>query len=215
MAKRPHKAKQKKQGAATDQSGRRKSRHGGRTRFTNFGLLPDGVKVDAENMLVNGATFEDTTEYINQRHQEEGGAQGITLAAVKHYFRSNLDMQRRRVRCMQEAAQTLKDALKGDPDSAQADLANAFITTGLMGLDRQGSAYSVKDAQRAYEARRIADQRIKTEVLKRENMASKLHDLKQAIAKESQGHGLGPETLQKIQAIYGLIGKQEAEAGGE
>ena len=46
-------------------------------------------------------------------------------------------------------------------------------------------------------------------------MASKLHDLKQAIAKESQGHGLGPETLQKIQAIYGLIGKQEAEAGGQ
>ena len=149
------KRQRKKLGPATDQSGRPRSKFGGRGRFNNFELLPDNIKLEAERMLVNGATFEDTTEWINQRHgpEHDGEAEGVTLLAVRSYFQCNSDLQTRRVRRMQEVAQKLKEALAGDPHSAQAELADAVFLTGLMGLERAGSRFTVKDAARHFLAR--------------------------------------------------------------
>jgi len=213
----------KKLGPATDQSGRPRSKFGGRGRFNNFELLPENVKLEAERMIENGATFEDTTEWINERHRPErendGEAQGVTLLAVRSYFQSNPDLQTRRIRRMQGNAQKLKQALTGDPHSAEAELADAVFLTGLMGLERAGTRFTVKDAARHFLARgslglrkrnleaalRLAEERMKTEVVKREQLQQRVREVAQAIEKEGQGRELGPETLRKIQEIYGLI----------
>jgi len=217
------KGRKPKLGPATDQSGRPRSKFGGRGRFNNFELLPENIKLEAERMLVNGATFEDTTEWINQRHgpEHDGEAEGVTLLAVRSYFQCNSDLQTRRIRRMQEVAQKLKEALTGDPHSAQGELADAVFLTGLMGLERAGSRFTVKDAARHFLARgslglkkrnleaalRLAEERIKTEIVKRERVEQRAREVAQAIEKEGQGRDLGPETLRKIQEIYGLIGQ--------
>jgi len=43
--------------------------------------------------------------------------------------------------------------------------------------------------------------------VKRERVEQRAREVAQAIEKEGQGHDLGPETLRKIQEIYGLIGQ--------
>jgi len=54
------KGRKPKLGPATDQSGRPRSKFRGRGRLNNFELLPPNVKLEAERMIENGATFEDT-----------------------------------------------------------------------------------------------------------------------------------------------------------
>ena len=125
----------KKLGPATDQSGRPRSKFRGRGRFNNFELLPENIKLEAERMIENGATFEDTTEWINERHapdpsrDSDGEAEGVTLLAVRSYFQCNPELQTRRIRRMQGNAQKLKQALTGDPHSAQGELADAVFLT--------------------------------------------------------------------------------------
>src|SRR2546427_10607963 len=93
------KGQRKKLGPATDQSGRPRSKFGGRGRFNNFELLPENIKLEAERMIENGATFEDTTEWINKRHApdpstESGGeAEGVTHLAVRSNFPCNPEPQ--------------------------------------------------------------------------------------------------------------------------
>src|SRR5437867_13381891 len=100
----------KKLGPASDQSGRPRSKFRGQGRLNNFDLLPPNVKLEAERMIENGATFEDTTEWINERHRPDpspdavGEGEGVTLLAVRSYFQSNPDLQGRRIRRMQEVA---------------------------------------------------------------------------------------------------------------
>jgi hypothetical protein len=214
-------------GPATDQSGRPRSKFGGRGRFNNFDFLPANIKLEAERMIENGATFEDTTEWINERHAPDpsresyGEGEGVTLLAVRHYFQSNPELQGRRIRRMQGNAQKLKKALTGDPHSAEAELADAVFLTGLMGLERAGTRFTVKDAARHFLTRgsldlksrnleaalRLAEERIKTEIVKREQLKQRVREVAQAIEKEGQGRELGPETLRKIQEIYGLVGQ--------
>src|SRR2546426_10141391 len=206
------KGQRKKLGHATDQSGRPRSKFGGRGRFNNFELLPENIKLEAERMLVNGATFEDTTEWINQRHAPDpsrasaGQAEGVTLLAVRSYFQCNPELQTRRIRRMQGNAQKLKQALTGDPHSAQGELADAVFLTGLMGLERAGTRFTVKDAARHFLTRgsldlksrnletalRLAEERIKTEIVKRERVEQRAREVAQAIEKEGQGRDLGP-----------------------
>jgi len=221
------KGRKPKLGPATDQSGRPRSKFRGRGRLNNFELLPPNVKLEAERMIENGATFEDTTEWINERHRPDpspdavGEGEGVTLLAVRSYFQSNSDLQTRRVRRMQEVAQKLKEALAGDPHSAQAELADAVFLTGLMGLERAGTRFTVKDAARHFLTRgsldlkgrnleaalRLAEERMKTEIVKREQLQQRVREVAQAIEKEGQARELGPETLRKIQEIYGLVGQ--------
>ena len=220
------KGRKPKLGPATDQSGRPRSKFRGRGRLNNFELLPPNVKLEAERMIENGATFEDTTEWINERHRPDpspdaiGEGEGVTLLAVRSYFQSNPDLQGRRIRRMQEVAQKLKKSLTGAPHSAEAELADAVFLTGLMGLERAGTRFTVKDAARHFLTRgsldlkgrnleaalRLAEERMKTEIVKREQLQQRVREVAQAIEKEGQARELGPETLRKIQEIYGLVG---------
>ncbi len=212
--KKPPKESPQIMGPITDQSGQRKTKYAGKGRLTKFDALPIGMKSEAERLLADGFTFEETTEWINQRHvpEKKRDPQGITLSAVADYFRSNLDMQARRVHRLQEVAQELKRHLTGDPNSALGEAAYAILVTGLMGLTNASANFTVRDAQRHYLAQerlhqqgQVSAVRIVTETLKQEEARAKISALKRAIQKESGRRRLGAETLKSIQEIYGLI----------
>jgi len=180
------------------------------------------MQSEAERLLANGATFEEATEYVNQCHspEKETDPQGVTLAAVKIHFQGSFDLQKKRIRRMQEMAQALKKALRGDPHTAQAELAEAVFFTGIMGLHNAGAEFKVKDAQHDFLARsgldlktRSTNAHLTTETLKQKRMRQAMADFQQAVQKASGGRRLGPETLQKIQEIYGLISQQPGSPG--
>jgi hypothetical protein len=215
-------AKGRTLGPVTDQSGNRKSKLRGKGRYSIFTHLPHGMRTEGERLLENGATFEEATEWINEHHAPEkpDGPQGVTLAAVTDYFRSSFEMQRRRIRRMQEMAQELKKALTGKADSAKAELADAVFFTGVMGLSRGTASFSVKDAQRDYVARealRLREQQIaaqlETERCKQEKLRIEMGGLKQTLESEA-GH-LSAEALRKIREIYGLIDQSVIASGAQ
>jgi len=208
-------------GAVTDQSGYRKSKLHGKGRYNNFTHLPLTTRSEAERLLEEGATFEEVTEWVNEHHTPDKPEepQGVTLAAVTDYFRSNFEMQRRRVRYMQKTAQELKKALKGKADSAMAELADAVFITGIMGLSRDTASFSVKDAKRDFLARQaqrdreqlIASQ-LKTEQLKQDKMRNQVAKLERTLTKGKPG-GLSREAMQRIKDIYGLIDQSVIASG--
>ena len=208
--------KPQKIGPITDQSGKRTSKHGGAGRLTDFTQLPDLIKREAERLLTNGFTFEEVTEWINQRHAPEkpDEPKGITLSAVQDYFRDNLDIQRRRVLRMQEVSKELKKHLahEDDPRTALADLADAVFLTGIMGLHNAGAEFHVRDAQRHFLDRerlhqqgRMTDAKLTTEELRQDHLRKKLRDLEGAIRQETGGRQLRRGTLRRIREIYGLL----------
>ena len=208
-------------GAVTDQSGKRKTKLGGKGRYNTFTGLPDDMRLAGERLLEEGATFEETTEWINEHHvpKKPEDAQGVTLAAVADYFRSNFEMQRRRVRYMQKTAQELKKAMHGKPDSAMSELADAVFLTGVMGLSRDTAGFSVKDAKRDHLAsqasrqkERLVASQLKTEHVKRQKLLRQMGKLERALTKGKPG-GLSAEAMQRIKDIYGLIDQSVIASG--
>jgi len=182
--------------------------------------LPEELRQLVDQMLTEGATFEDVVEAVNDR-----GGDSITLAAVQNYFRGSLEIQARRVRRQVETAQALKQAL-GDPDSANRQLAEAALLTGFLRLNRKGADLNIKDAVRArlerenlhlkqqllrlrvrreLQDQKFAKSRLRTELARWELTKAHIAKLKQSLEKEGDRTQLGPETLQKIYEIYGLI----------
>lgn len=187
---------------------------GGRGRLTEVQALGDDLEKIVRSMLENGNSFEETAKYINQRHQPATGPRGITLEAVKRYFRDSKQLQARRVKRMQELAREIKQELVGKPDAAEADVIDAIIFTGLMGLDRDSMPAGASEAAKHYVAcqalrlkQRMQSEKIRTERLQRRVMRQKLEDLTRALKQESGGRALGPETLERIREIYGLFAK--------
>ena len=172
------------------------------------------------DMLVGGSTFEDAVEAVNDL---EGDT--VTVHAVEKYFRSDLNLQTDRIRRQLETARRLKQALR-DPESGQAELAEAVLITGLMGLRKRDEisslqrAIRVKDQQENQRLKKdthrlrvkkfgldkkVLDARLRSEMAKLELLRAKVLQLKQAVDRESQDHALGPETIQRIQEIYGIV----------
>lgn len=185
----------------------------------NINDLSGGPKDFIDDLLVEGATFEDVVESVAEK-----GDVRVTLQAVMNYFRSNLDLQKRRVLRQVEKAQELKKSL-GDPDSAEAKLADAIFVTGYMGVTRKGAELKLKDV----ESIRLSKEnlRLRNRVLRnrqkehrqqrrfrrlREDLARKKlefytlksAELKRAMAAERKQNKLGPETMRAIQEIYGI-----------
>jgi hypothetical protein len=187
---------------------------------TDVSTLPAELRALLEQLLIEGATFEDTVEAINER-----GGDRVTLKAVESFFRSNLPLQQQRIRRQLKTAQALKKAL-GNPRSGQAQIADAVLLTGLMRVTRHGSQFSFQDAmdegykrenlelkqqlvrlrsQKLSLERRIAFARIRTELAKWKVAQVKFWEFKRSLESDGSERKLGPETLQKIQEIYGLI----------
>jgi len=62
---------------------------GGRTIKNEVGQLSPDLRKLVQKMLVEGSTFEDIVEAVNER-----GENGITLHAVQNYFQGNLEIQK-------------------------------------------------------------------------------------------------------------------------
>ncbi|MGH9358207.1 MAG: hypothetical protein ACRD1O_03405 [Terriglobia bacterium] len=171
-------------------------------------------------MLVGGATFEDAADAVSDL-----GEGTIAVHAVEKHFRSDLNLQTDRIRRQLETARKLKQALR-DPQSGYAELAEAVLITGLMGLRRRDEisglqrAIRVKDQQENQHLKKethrlrkkqfemdnkVLDVRLRSEIAKHELLQTKILQLKQAVEREGQDHALGPETIQRIQEIYGLV----------
>jgi hypothetical protein len=197
---------------------------------TDVAQLPADLRQLVEQMLADGATFEDVVEAVAAR----GGA-GVTLAAVETFFRGNLALQQERVRRQVEAARALKKAL-GNSGSSQARLAEAALLTGLMRLNRKGSEISFRDVMRARAERsnlHLKQQLLRLKVRKavqdREWNRARLRaerarwrltklrivELQRALQTEGKPTGISPEILQKIQEIYGLVTLPTAPAVGQ
>lgn len=182
--------------------------------------LPDELQKLTDRLLVEGSTFEEVVETVAER-----GGPALTLAAVRDYFRRNLTLQMQRVRHQVKAAQALKAALS-NPESAEADLAEAAFFTGYLCLGRSGSEPTLKDTERARLLRenlrlqqrvlRMKEQRevkeieflrarTSVEVAKQRLLKKKVTDLHRSLTQNGKVQELAPEAVEKIREIYGLV----------
>jgi AcrR family transcriptional regulator len=192
-------------------------------RQTDVAALDPSMQELVREMLVEGGTFEDVTEAVNQRP----GA-GITLAAVKHYFRSRLDVQQERVRRQVEVAQALKAAV-GNPETAEGELAGALLMAGLQAVNRQGSLLSVKDVARtrllnenlglqqrllrqrereSLRRQKLLERRLEFEIERTQVMRHKLRKVRKSVRPGDGGLRISDEAYRQIQEIYGLLDDQ-------
>ena len=188
--------------------------------YEDINKLSDDWKKFIDELLTDGATFEDVVDSVAEK-----GELRVTLQAVTNYFRANLELQKRRVQRQVEKANELKKAF-ADPDSAEAELADAMFFTGFMGVTRKSAELNLKDAEMMRLGRenlrlrnsvlrlreRKLDQeerfnyaRIKVLLKKLELLTFNVNQLKKIMAGEGKKNKLGPETLQKIQEIYGIV----------
>ncbi len=181
--------------------------------------LPAELGQLAERMLIEGATFEDVCEAVNERGVP------VTLQAIQNFYRGDLGLQKRRIEFQLERAQVLTKALS-DPDSADAQLAHAAMLTGLQSLQRKDAGMSLRDAVRSTlerrnimlkrdllrmriareeEEKRFRKTRLHAELLKLRLTRTKLGQLQREMQRQGKNATLGPETMEKIQEIYGLL----------
>ncbi len=182
--------------------------------------LPDALRDLIERMIVEGATFEDIYEAVNER-----GGPTVTLHAIQNCYRGNLELQKRRIQFQLERARQLKESFV-HPDSAEAQLASAAILTGLQSLTRKGAELTLRDSMRARlerenlmlkqdllrlkHARELEDQRLRRtklygDLIKWQHAKIKLGQLRRQLKQEGKAQQLGPEAMEKIQEIYGLL----------
>jgi len=200
-------------GKKTPAAGRRASA------VNDAGQLPANMRELAERMLVEGATFEDVQDSLNERGVP------VTLQAVQNLYRSNLELQKRRIQFQVERAQALKEAL-ANPGSVDAELAYAAMLTGLQRLERKDGGLTLRDAirgtlerrniqlrrkllnmqiEREIEERKFRRTRLHAEIAKLQLTRIKLAQLQEELKRQKGGATLGPAAMEKIQEIYGLL----------
>jgi hypothetical protein len=193
---------------------------GGRT-FKNdvTHLHPDQQNL-VSKMLVEGSTFEDVVEAINDQ-----GDGGITLNAVQNFFQSNLDIQKKRVRRLIESGEALLASVGKDPKSAEARLARATFLTGYLRVRRDAAQISPKDAEhvrmerenlslkrrllimqkeKAQQELKYSNARTRMILLTQDKLKEEILKLQQEAKGQGAGKPMGPEMLQRIQQLYGL-----------
>lgn len=187
---------------------------------TDLAELPRNLRQLVERMLVEGATFEDAWDALNER-----GGPTATLQAIQNFYRGDLELQKSRIQFQVESARQLRDSL-AHPDTAEAQLANAAILTGLQRLTRKEAAMAVREcvnarlqrenlelkkellqSKLAQQAQNMRLQRTKlySELIKWQAAKIKLQQLRRQLAAEGKTKLLGPEAMEKIQEIYGLL----------
>src|SRR5579885_2777566 len=170
-------------------------------------LLPSEVEL-INQMLIEGSTFEDVADAITESGRVKLGAR-----IVERHFRSNPELQEKRVVRQVEIARRLKAAL-ADPQSEQAELAESVLIMGLMGLNRRTAAQSMQQAMRykhQQENIRLREDAFNLKVEKQEMLARKFQSLKEAAERASADDALSPEILKQIHEIYGLVSPEEGE----
>jgi hypothetical protein len=173
-----------------------------------------------DELLAEGATFEDVVRTLN-----DATGEGIAEVAVENYFRSNLELQKRRVRRMVEKLEELKKSL-GGPESAEGKLAEAALFTGLMGLTRKSTYIDLEDLEvlrlkrdklnlertimemkekEARERRRMMQAQTNYVIVKCDKAKFELRKMMDLLRGLKRGDQLDAQTIGKIREIYGII----------
>jgi hypothetical protein len=187
---------------------------------SDVGKLDPQRRTLVGQMLVDGATFEDVVEAVNER-----GGDGITLNAVQNYFQGSPEIQKKRVRRLIESAETLLASVDKDPKSAEARLARATFLTGYSRVHRDASLITPKDAERSRMERENLSLKHQILIIQRKKAAQDLDysrartrlilltqgklqeeilKLQREVKAHRPGEPMGPEMLQRIQQLYGL-----------
>ena len=187
---------------------------------SDVGNLDPELRSLVGRMLIDGATFEDVVEAVNER-----GGDGITLSAVQNYFQGSLEIQKRRVRRLIESAEALLATVDKDPKSAEAQLARATFLTGYSRVHRHASLITPKDAERSRMEREnlalkhqilimrrkkamqdldYSRARTRLILLTQGKLQEEILKLQREVKTHRPGEPMGPEMLQRIQQIYGL-----------
>ncbi len=182
---------------------------------TDIAKLPEDLRRLIERLLIDGATFEDVVEAV-----EERGGDRVTLSAVQDFFRRTPELQQKRIRRQLDVARALKQAV-GNPRSGREQLVQALILTGMMRLNRRDGNFEVKDAVRTHEEEENQKLRQKVMVLTQRNLDMKLKvmgarlKVERAEVKQAVEKAKDPDDLRKkIDEIYG-IGPSAAAVSGE
>ncbi|HTV56333.1 MAG TPA: hypothetical protein VMI06_15630 [Terriglobia bacterium] len=189
-------------------------------RSTDVDHLPGGLHKVVDGMLIKGSKFQDIVEAVNGT-----GIATISLAAIELYFRSNVKLQQERVKFHMKTAHDLTRSCM-DPKSAQSNLAEALILTGLVSLSMGGAATNLQQATRAKDQnenfrlkeetfrlrmrkfvldRRMMRARLKAEEAKLKLIASKISQVARELERSEGANTLSPEMIQRIQEVYGIV----------
>jgi hypothetical protein len=184
--------------------------------------LPAELKELVEQMLVEGATFDETVEAVNERRGE-----CVTLQAVKNFFRSNLGLQQQRIQKLVVTAEELKKAVGAtDPDSPEGQLLGAIILTGVMQISREGANFDLRYAARerlarenlqlqqqklllqqrkAETARGYELARARATIAKAELLELQIRKLRKLFGTVNKKRKLDQKTYERIEEVYGLL----------
>ena len=193
---------------------------GGRTIKSEVGNLSPDLQKLVQKMLIEGSTFEDIVEAVNER-----GGDGITLNAVQNHFQGNLEIQKLRVHRAIESAEALLASVDKDPRSAEARLARATFLTGYSRVHRDAALITPRDAERSRLDRENLSLKHQILIMQRKKAAQELDysrartrlilltqgklqeeilKLQREVKAHRAGEPIGPEMLQRIQQLYGL-----------
>lgn len=200
---------------------------GGQVTQTDVGRLPDYLQKLVKRLLVQGATFQDVVDAV-----QETPGDGITLQAVQDYFRRDLDIQQERIKRQVAGAKALREAagIKLNPEdqklAGEIGVLDAVILTGLMRLNRDQIEMDANDARHEKLVRQnleLKRQTLRMERMRKEEycqrervkaraelararlLEGKLKVLLKGLKPVEQTQRLSPQAYQQIQEVYGLI----------
>ena len=171
-------------------------------------------------MLADGATFSDVVQTLNADTDDP-----ISELAVENHYRGNVDLQKRRVLRSVEKVEELKRAM-GNPETAEAKLAESVLFTGLMGLTRSPMYADLEDVQvlrlkrekleleRTVQHMRARESTFRTSVMraqvkhtlaKSDKVRAELRQIAPVLRELKEGDRLDSLTLARIREIYGII----------
>ena len=162
----------------------------------------------------------------------------VTFEAVQHYLSSDLQLQRERAHYLVENAETIIKSFSkdGDLEEGEKRYALAVVMSGLQNVNVKDGSVTVKDVLRN---RQLSyNLHLKTLILRAElseisqrthlmkaqsrliveraafvhQQTVKLQDLVRKLEKKKS---ITPETLQKIQEVYGILAENVAQASPE
>jgi len=193
-----------------------------------IGKIAPELRVQLDELIVEGATLEGATAAINESQKFS-----VTLSAVEHYVRSNIDLQRRRIQYIANTASAITEHVPGDPEAPEKQLLNALIMAGLLKTNEKDASPFLNSAMlrraeiinlelrnklmrwKVKEKRILAEhQRIQNDLTRARTrfVDGQTAKLREFVRKLEKKKSITPETLEKIQAIYGLLSHSVAQA---
>lgn len=194
-----------------------------------MGKIVPEIRPQLDELIIEGASLEGATAAINECPQF-----AVTLSAVEHYVRSNIDLQRRRIQYIARTASAITEHVPGDPDTAEKQLINALIMAGLLKTNEKDASPFLNSMllRRAEltnlhlrnklmrwkeKENRLLKERLEAQAkltrARTEFVEGQTAKLREFVRKLEKKKSITPETLEKIQAIYGLLSHSVAQAG--